>query len=493
MVKPLLYDFRRTMTSKSVLITMGIIILLALAIIPIVNAAGAPTSVVGNTSAVPLVYFDSAGYHVLVYSYNKYGQPLSGTVFSMSVNDSSGSHTGSATTNNTGVGTLLVPTHETSGPVSAAVTILYGSQSVAATRGFPQPPAVGTVFSFGDQINPVVDSSNASKIDLLVVDEGTNGTIPSNNAVYYSFAGERGAGKPVIVGGALNESSMTRLGKLDSLYKVFSLPTIPRATASIMVAIFAPDGSSTTASGFSASEFRPFAARLQADTILTTFSAAIFSILVPLMAILVAYGSYGKDRVSGVLESVISKPVTRRGLGVSRYFSVILALATSIGLTFIVIDVISLVLIGTGLSLQFAAISLGALIVEAASFVGIVMLISHLLKSSGALIGVGVVLWVLLDFLWGLLVLVASTALGYGVGSANYLAVSIDSNFFNPAQFYLLIGEYLNGASINTTGFGGTAISPATYGLTPVTLALTGVFWVAAPLTIFLYLAMRRD
>jgi hypothetical protein len=121
------------------------------------------------------------------------------------------------------------------------------------------------------------------------------------------------------------------------------------------------------------------------------------------------------------------------------------------------------------------------------------LLMSHLVKSTGALIGTAIVLWVLLDFFWGVILLLVSTVLGYGPGSANYAAVTIDSSFFNPAQFYVLVGDYLNGIAINVAGGSTLPISPATYGLTPVTLFATGALWVVIPLLAFIYLATKRD
>ncbi len=79
-----------------------------------------------------------------------------------------------------------------------------------------------------------------------------------------------------------------------------------------------------------------------------------------------------------------------------------------------------------------------SLVVEVATFVGVTMLLSHLTRSASALIGVAVVLWVFLDFFWSIMVLSVSTTLVFGVHSANYTSIFVESNFFNPAQFYLV-------------------------------------------------------
>ena len=153
---------------------------------------------------------------------------------------------------------------------------------------------------------------------------------------------------------------------------------------------------------------------------------------------------------------------------------------------------ISQSLIGAVLPADFAAYTVGSLVVEASAFIGIMMLLSHVLKSPGALMGVGVGLWVLLDFFWGVLVLIGSSLLGIQIGSGDYLGLTIQSSFFNPAQFYSLVGEFFGGVSITSTG-GGTPISPATYGVNALTLAGTAAFWILVPLVAFIYLSERRD
>jgi ABC-type transport system involved in multi-copper enzyme maturation permease subunit len=117
------------------------------------------------------------------------------------------------------------------------------------------------------------------------------------------------------------------------------------------------------------------------------------------------------------------------------------------------------------------------------------MLLSHVIKSSGGLVGVGVGLWILLDFFWSVIILVVAFSMGVQIGSGNYLGLTIDSGFFNPAQFYGLIGNFVNGVSLSS----GVPISPATYGLTPYTIALAGALWVIVPAAVMLYVASKRD
>ena len=107
--------------------------------------------------------------------------------------------------------------------------------------------------------------------------------------------------------------------------------------------------------------------------------------------------------------------------------------------------------------------------------------------------GAGVILWVLLDFLWGIFLLFGALALRIQIGSGDYLALTIRSGFAIPAQIFTLVGEYRNGLSLVSSLGGSVPIRPATYGLPPIALVAAGACWVVAPLAGFLYAVVRRD
>lgn len=491
-----LYDFKRTITSKSVLVTVAVVILLGLAIIPFVKSSASPVPGLGAGTSEVLAYRSGDAYHFLGYSFNVYGQPLSGATYDASISSSTGNVSAKATTNSSGYAAFTLPAAQATSTLSlkASYPSITGSSTFKESLHDLEP---GKPLSLtGNVFVPVVDSSNASKIDLLVAYEGVNGSSPAGYGVFYRFNSTAVQGFAVPVSPP-TESEMQPLGQMTSFHTIFIMPRIPTTAQSIELALFTQDGTAVQDVSYPTSDFVATSVSIGAGELFAGFTAAILSIIVPLVAILVSYGSYGKDRVSGVLESVLVRPVTRRALGASRYLSTVAAMAAAIGITVLVMFALVWALIGQvpGWT-TFVSYTFLSLVVEAAAFVGITMTLSHLMKSTGALIGVGVTLWVILDFFWGVIVLVVSYALGYGVGSANFLAVSIHSGFFNPAQFYLLVGEYLNGVFISTTGGNGlpsAPITPAAYGLTPATLAVAGAFWVAVPFALFLRIATTRD
>ncbi len=99
MIRPFLYDFRRTITSKSVLILTGIILLISLAIIPF--TAPVVSSFGGSSSPDILYYRDPGAYHFIVFSSDQYGQPVQGTQISMKLSGTQ-TYANSSTTNSQG-------------------------------------------------------------------------------------------------------------------------------------------------------------------------------------------------------------------------------------------------------------------------------------------------------------------------------------------------------------------------------------------------------
>ncbi len=484
MAGALRYDFRRTMRSRSVIISMVVMVLLSLALVPLIKLATSQTFASSGGTAV-VGYSSGTEYRFLAYSYNTYGQPVIGTQVNLTVTDSGGTHNLGAVTNSSGLASWTLAAGQPDTPVTYNLRV--GGE---AEGGGTLPPGLrpGEVFVVGGQtLAAVVDPADSSRRMALFMYEGPNGTLPTAYGVYYNFSALAGPG------GVPEKSKMTFLGSPTAVVSVFGLPEIPLNATSVTIAAFASDGSLVTASEYSTASIGGPAAPPTPEAAFTSFSSTILALVVPLMAILVAYNSYGKDRATGVLESVLARPVTWRSLGVSRYLAFVISISVALLVTMGVMELISLSLLGKAASATFAVSSVASLMVEAAAFIGIVMLLAQVVKSQGNMLLVAAGLWILLDFFWSVLTVLAASVTGVQVGSGNFLGLTIQSSFFNPAQFYTLVGDYLNGISVSTSAGGSIPISPATYGITPYTLAITAAFWVLAPLGVFLRLVSTRD
>jgi ABC-2 type transport system permease protein len=478
------HDFARTFKSKSVIISMAVIIALSLGLIPLV---GLTTSVfTGISGGTTVMEYNAGGeFHFLAYSYNTYGQPVEGTPINITITGPGAPGSSMATTNSSGFAAWTASGRLSNSTVSYVLRI---SGNTVVEGIFPPNLKPGEVNALGgDPSTLVTDPSNSSRTDVLFAYEGPFGARPTMYRIYYGYSSSP-------TGGMLNESQMTFLGSPSTYVSTFKLPQPPSGTETTSVGVF--DANGTLVSGSSSSVVSIGGAQFTPPTpeqLFTSFVSSILSLVVPLMAILVAYNSYGKDKATGVLESVLTRPVTRRGLGLTRYLAILISISIALVVTVTVMEGESQALLGKILPPAFALYTIGALVVEAAAFVGLTMLVSHVIRSTGGIIGVGVGLWIVLDFFWGILIFLGAYLLGVQIGSGNYLGLTIDSGFLNPAQYYGLVVQYLNGVAVTSAGGANIPISPATYGLTPFTLVAAAAFWIVVPLAGFLYLATHRD
>ena len=468
-------------------------IVLAGAFIPTLRAQVNRTPVPPSQVSAFQYYDNTTGYNLVAYAFNQFGAPIPGYSFSVEVTAGGSSQSASGTTNSSGYLHLAVKVPAAPVEPGPQVFITEGSGN---SLGLPMPPSDGESMAVFDSLAPVSDPSDPSRTDLLVFYAAANGSAPVGYGVYYSVGG--GA---VFGGIGAATANLTLLGTLDSFKGVFSFPSDSNFTSQdyINFEITDPQGNLVYTSGSSGSQFesesqavREAASHVQG--VASSFIEGLLGTFVPLMAILAAYSTYGKDRVSGVLESVLMRPISRRGLALSRYGSTTAALVLAVLLSLAGIDLITYSVLGVFLGWSILATAALALSVEAVVFAGLVFAVSRLLHSDGALVGLGVGFWLIFDFFWSVLQVVAAGLLGLQFGSARYYALLVFSNFLNPAQFYGLVQAYLTGTlSTGLFSAGGFQFNPAAYGIGPVTLALDGILWIAIPFTVFLYLATKRD
>jgi hypothetical protein len=254
-IRPFLYDFKKTITSKSVIILVAIILLISLAIIPLtsIGRTGPPTGL----GQAPILYYRDGKYHYLTYFTNQYGDGISGATVTVTF---SGSYSGTVTTNSSGLAFVTVSapnasysvmlTEELSG--SSFSTSLPDPSNIHIPLGSVSKIGVlaGSSGGTGDaSIQAVVDKQNSSKMDIQVFYTAKYGAVPSSYTMYYkvvpSFNGVfcKGTG-----GCPFNETDMTRLGNLNNYLQFFDppIPTGLNVTAQVWFEVFAQNGTQTT-------------------------------------------------------------------------------------------------------------------------------------------------------------------------------------------------------------------------------------------------------
>jgi ABC-2 type transport system permease protein len=489
------YEFKRSLfrTSTAFIILVSVFVAIASATQVAANPPGAE-----KMYSAGLFYSDGA-YHFEFYAFNQYGSPLSGVNYTVNV---------TAQSSNTRLANLTGET-EADGLVELSTSLPAGAYVADIDAGpqnrgeyWAQGATNGSV-DFGplyaEEVVPLLSPLTAA-VNLLI---GFSGELALQ--VFYpapNEACERGC--PVFfalttdTSGAtpLPESSMTSLGTLQSSIQTFSLSIPPRGNSSvsnIQLEIFSPSGALLAMdTNCPASSFNPYQIPdTIADVAFTPFGNDL-GLLVPLLAIVLAFAVYARDRVSGVLESTLVQPLTQRSLAMSRLLAVVVTLLLALAIGMILSDELIHLLVGYFLlPSYFLSFYLGSAIVIM-FFVGIVFALSHLLRSTAPLIATsaGAFLWFYL--LWGVVVSsieVGSQALYVGTEAAAALQVGV--SFFNPIQFS---GLLLTGVTDTTPGvaaqYGGSAES---WGVTPVALAVAAAAWILIPVVLLLWRIRTAD
>ncbi len=219
-------------------------------------------------------------------------------------------------------------------------------------------------------------------------------------------------------------------------------------------------------------------------------AASILGLFIPILAIFVAYLTYGKDRTSGVLESVLKRPVTRGELITTRFISNALAIFIAGSLAMIVTDLIY----NHYLHMYFAPLFIVDLIwtylVEGVAFIALVYLISHVVKSQGALLGAAIGIFVVMDLFWSIIPIAVISALGISSSSSSYVTLNILFDYISPAGYSNLVQSLITG---KLGSFGGISINPSSYGITDIALAVAGFLWMIVPFVLAYLLARYRD
>jgi len=499
MTSPLLYDFIRTMKSKpTILIILGLSLLTA-AWVPALTAESGGFNP-GLTGA-GVYYRESDGFHFLIFSANSFSQPLSGVNYTVVIKNPTQNYVGQAISNSSGYASLVInapPSEQALGAVTVQVDG-YSAKSVFPLPGLPMGQVVPLRLPDPMAASPFyvsTDPSNSNKRTLNVFYAGTDGTRPSFPA-YFTLTNASGIqpGGP----GSLNETQMQFLGRLNDYHQTFPLTLstgqicttrTPPCDTNLFFGIFSDNGSLLVSDTVpEIAMYPPPPALVSSNSFASHFFIQILGLVVPLIGIVGSFTSYGKDRVSGLLESVLARPVSRRGLAISRYLTTLLALSVAVVASVSIVDVLLYWLNGSFIDTVLITGTTISFLVEIASLIGIVFLLSQFVKSTNMLMAASVGLYVGLVLVGTLIALPITTLMGGTPDSAVYLQVTVISYLANPAQYAAAMNIYLT----NTILAFGYLVQPLQYGLTILTLAISAISWTAVPLLLLLRVVTKRD
>lgn len=493
------HEFRRTLLSVPLLVLIGLALLASTLYLSSV-ATGAAGQVEYTYHVSGIYYYRDGAYHLSIDTFDSYGNPVGGTKISTVVSTEA-----NATTRPKVVGNATGTTGS-DGQLNLAVGLKQGNYTGTLYASLPSehwetsydllPLPQGSVHEFLDTFTQVwLGSKFVPSPGLMIFWSGPNGTSPIGDRAYYLYSAnvtESTLSLPL--------SSMTYLGTMNGPATSFGLvlhppngnPNMNASGAALLVEVFDPSGAlvvsynSDSGLGPGPNQFfltNPLGA--QTGAAVAGFVATILGIAFPVLAIIGAYSTYGRDRTSGALESVLVQPIGRLSLTFLRYAGVCVALAIACVGTLALIDGLLWELVRAPLAIGiFTELFLG-LTVESAAFIGLVFLFAHVFRSSSGLLGTSLVLAMALTAGWDLAIPIVLASFGVPLASPSGAALANELLFLSPGTYLRLIGLLITGS--------GNGIDLSALGITPFTLAWVGALWVAAPVAVLLLLVRYRD
>lgn len=515
------YELRRTLKSKTIIVLTVAVI--AISVFTALNSA-INTPNPGNTvNSIAYGYGSNGSYNIIVQVQNGYGQAVQNSRVSVALGDSesiSGNTDvmGYANFTISGVNSTVIGNQNNYPEWSLQYnyTNVHGSVISWALNMFNN---YSNPYYFGADStyklpNGTVESSyhNVSRYylssvnvqnkpvadNLRVFYEGNAGKIsPTVNLYVLPINGTKNANGYSVgySSNQLTEQNMT----LYATYSGFSQMVVntQNLTGSdvnfYVFALFTPGGKLVGSDGITI--YSPVTVNKVTNQFYDT-QMSIMGLFIPLMAAVSAYATYGRDKTGGVLESVLVRPVSRKGLVVSRYLATLSAVFAATSIAFFISSFVYEYYLGnTATSTAFLA-GLWSLLVISAAYIGLVYLVSNISKSSGVVLGAAIAMFMVFDFLWtfsgsGIIpAMIASVILHLPSGGLSYNQAFIDMYYISPAGLPNITSLIITRSSYYTIYVRSSQF--AQLGITWLNVMIVGVLWIAVPLILSVVAFMKR-
>ncbi len=489
-MSPILYDLRRTLTGKfTILLIVMIVGFTALGAYTL-SSSGSGSVSPSHIYHTDVGYYHSNGsYHIVTYTFDGYGTPVTDTPITLSLNQTKFIN---GTSNSGG---FYNATYTSNGSTIQAAANVYLANASSSFFIIPGHAFLQTNMS---RINATTSlqitlvnqpGSLVYKMYNLFYVGPNDSKSPQLAAYYGAYNSTRTAD---IAYKNLNETSMTPFATVGGFYTSYlKIPLTPaNQNSTFTLGLF------NTTTGKLVNSYPPTVLYTKISqtnqlTIVFSFLSSLYGFFVPIMAIFSSYLYYGKDRTSGVLESVATRPVTKSRILASRFVAVILSIFIALLISISVANILLEQYFGQLLPLSEILGMVGIFLVVSAAFAGIVFLTSQLSRAQGTVLGVGIVIFIVFDMLWSFLIL---NLLLFDVFRLSPLSPSTGRitailDAINPAGFTSLASSLYTG-----TFTGGFISYPASaVGITLASVSIVGAIWLVVPFAITYYLSRTRD
>ncbi|MCL5408143.1 MAG: ABC transporter permease subunit [Candidatus Thermoplasmatota archaeon] len=489
-MKPVFYEIQRSLTGKfSIVMIVVIIGLSALISYEIGSISTARSIGGGGVSEVTGYYAVGDNLTLISYFYDAHGSPASNIIVNASLNGTV--YPGAETS--PGIFHFKITTQS---PASV-VDLNYSYKQFGFRTSVSSYVTVNTLrlnYSGLDVVPGIFNPSNSSNLGYMLFYVGATGdhTAPPLKVTLVSINSTKGSS-------SFNTTNVSKDQYSNFTYNV----VFPNLGASAIgkeygVSIEGNSSTSVPINYFTVlgplSVFAPY----KTSTIESSFfsgEGSILIIFIPLLSVFMAYFTYGKDRVTGVLESVLKRPITKGEAIRSRFLANAVVVAASIIIAIIVSDLISYRYYHVFMPMTFLLQVSWAYSTVGISFLAISYFFSHILKSQGALLGSLIGVFMVFSLFWGVIFDVLVSVFGITSGTSTYISFQVAFDYASPSGYASLLQLYIIHTLGGFSSLGGRvqSINPATYGVTPILLVISAVLWIAVPFLLAHELAVKRD
>ncbi len=222
------------------------------------------------------------------------------------------------------------------------------------------------------------------------------------------------------------------------------------------------------------------------DGVLAVSGLVFLPVVLPIMALAIAFDAIARERAQGSLDTLLSKPVSRAGVAIGKLMGVLAALA--VPATVIILAAAALVWALTGMvpTGGFLASFLGTVLYLLLVYTLVFLVVSSSTKNMGTALLASVLLFLLYAFFWGLVSIIIANLMAPG-GSVDWLRIVAMLSLATPTGVYQQLLTSLLPALVETFygPIGGTGQE-----LPPLWISIAALLWVAVPLAFFV-LAMK--
>lgn len=485
-MRDFIYDLRRTLTGKFTIISIVVIIVLSALIgYALTTAAGSNNQSTIHTNSS--FTYSNGTYDISIFAFNQNGQPAATLPVYIQYNNTYANLTTASD------GFVHYSFHDNS--------VLYFNYSLNQiynkTTANKNTMLLYNKFSGNDvqvHLTTIIKPGTTNQRELLMYYSPT--FLNDTSSKLYVYYAVRNASS---LSGGL-QSGPTPLNNLTYFTQVsvnqvgYKLIDINPAnlTSTQLVYVQVTNSNGTNSSYYMQTYYLPrtiFSQESIASLVFTVF-AEFFGFLIPIIATLSAYYYFGKDKASGVLESVITRPVTKGRIILSRYLANVSSMIIAFAVGTAVFDIFLYHATGANLSLAYAGSLVWTYFVEITAFTGLIYLVSQYARSQGAILGAAIALFVVFGFLWaGIISPLLLQYVFHAVSGTNYYSqLTVYLNAINPGGYSSLMVSFISPLSAF-----GSITNASQFGVNRISLSIVGLLWFVVPILLAFLIGRRRD